>query len=294
MNKCYRLLTAAFLVSGLVGSAIAQPSEADRGFGGRSERGFPGARGEEGEEPRGPGGRFGGGPQPSPMFTAVDADGDGVITNRELRKAAAALKTLDADGDGNITQEEASPARGSGRGGPGGRRGPGGLGDPNAMIDRIMEGDKNGDGQLSPDEVPPQMGRMLSDADLNGDRVIDQQELRQAVENLQNRFGGRGGPGGGGRGRAGQGGFRGGNPESMMQQLMASDTDGDGLLSPKEVPRQLMPMLQGADLNGDGFLNNREVQQAAAKMQNRGGDRGRGRDQGFGGERGRSNRPGSE
>ena len=299
MNECFRLLNATLLSLGLIGTAMAQPFDAERDFeqdfGSESEREFgrdaerdpPPARGDEEGRFRVPGGRAGRGPQPSPMFAAIDADGDGVITSRELRRAAAAIKSLDADGDGNITLEEASPQRGPGRGGPGGPGGRGGPGNPDDMIDRFMENDQNGDGVLSPDEVPQQMGRMLSGADSNGDGVVDREELTAAVENMQNRFRGRGGPGGQGRGGPGQGGLggRGGNAEETYRRLMASDTNGDGLLSPQEVPQQMMRMLRGADLNEDGFLNNNEVRQAVARMGNRGGDRGRGRDRGRGGER---------
>lgn len=279
--NCFRLLSVTLIVGGLVNFAVAQPFGGERGpdrdaardfdrdsvdeFGRDSERDFPRGRVEGEGDFRRPGGPRGRGPQTSPMFEAIDADGDGVITNRELRKAAVALKTLDADGDGNITMEEASPARGPGRGGPGGPGGPGG--DPNAMIDRIMENDKNGDGQLSPDEVPPQLTRMLYDADTNNDRVIDRAELEQAMQKMQNRFGGRGGPRERGRGNAGT------SPEETFQRLMASDANGDGMLSPNEVPRQLMSRLRGADLNEDGFLNRNEIQQAVQRMGNRGRDR---------------------
>ena len=57
---------------------------------------------------------------PNALFSIIDADGDGVITKRELRKAVAALKKLDLDKDGNITLAEASgtPAGGAAAGGP--------------------------------------------------------------------------------------------------------------------------------------------------------------------------------
>ncbi len=92
-----------------------------------------------GERGPGPRGMFG---PPNAMFSAIDADSDGKITARELRRAALQLKKLDVDKDGNITLAEVSP-----RGGPGGPAGPGGG--PAQMIDEIMQNDKNNDGKLS-------------------------------------------------------------------------------------------------------------------------------------------------
>jgi hypothetical protein len=58
-------------------------------------------------------------PQANAMFAAMDADGDGVISKVELRKAIKALKTLDTDNDGSITLAEASVGSGPiGTGGP--------------------------------------------------------------------------------------------------------------------------------------------------------------------------------
>jgi Ca2+-binding EF-hand superfamily protein len=211
-----------------------------------------------------------------------------VITARELRRAAALLKPLDVDGDGNISLEEASPQRGMG--GPGG---PGG--DQNAFLDRMMtQSDANGDGKLTPDEIPPQMARMLEGADANNDGEIDREELGQAMENMRNRFrGGQGGPGGqGGQGGPqGPGGFGGraggGDPQQMVQQMMTFDQNGDGVLTPDEVPERAMGMLRGADADGNGSLDAAELARVAERMGGRGGRGfGRGGPQGQGGPEG--------
>lgn len=257
----FRMLNVAVLVLGLVSISAAQGFDRERGlgrdgdreFGRNSERDFPSERRNTRARPGRSGDESGRGSQPSPMFLAVDADGDGVITNRELRKAGVALKRLDADGDGNITLAEAStqPGRGGGMNG-----GPGGIEDPNAMVARIMQNDRNGDEQLSPDEVPRDLMPMLSAANTNGDRVLDINEIRQAVQDMQSRA------------RNGDRAGRGGSAEEDYRRLMASDANRDGLLSPKEVPPQMMRMLRGADLDGDGFLNNKEVQRALARRGN--------------------------
>jgi hypothetical protein len=72
----------------------------------------------------------------SPIVTALDLNGDGIIDAEELAKAAEALKKLDKNGDGKITPEEYRPQRSGAPGMPGMRGngfrpgGPGGPGNP--------------------------------------------------------------------------------------------------------------------------------------------------------------------
>ncbi len=247
-------------------TAVVMAQQQGRGSNGRGQGGGgldeSGQRGQFG--PGGPGGRMGmggpGGPggMSNPMFEAIDTDGDGVITKAELRKAAAALKTLDADGDGTITLAEASPA-----GGPGG---PGG--DPSQMVDRMMENDRNGDGKLTEDEVPEFMSRMIAGADKNNDGAVDREELTEHMEEMQSR--GPGGPGGrGDRGNRGMGIGRNMDTQQMAQQMMQNDQNGDGKLTVDEVPQQMMPMLQGADTNNDKAIDADELKAAIERMQER-------------------------
>ena len=150
------------------------------------------------------------------MFDALDADSDGEITTAELRKAVAALRTLDRDEDGVITREEAG-VRG-GRGGPG---------DPGQMVDRWMEMDADGDGQITPDELgemPEFVARQMMQADTDGDGALSRDELTTAAEEMAQRFGGggRGGPGGG----FGGGGFGGGGPDPARIIAVQGDRTG--------------------------------------------------------------------
>jgi Ca2+-binding EF-hand superfamily protein len=195
------------------------------------------------------------GPPPNPMFTAIDADGDGVITKAELRKAIVALKKLDADKDGNITLAEASPM-----GGP--------VGDPAQFVDRIMQHDKDGNG-LTPDEVPAPMQPMLQNADQNGDGVITRDELAANMEKMRNQF--RGAPGsgpfpGGPRGFAPGAGRPRAEAEQITGQFLQYDRDGDGRLTANELPREAARMLQGGDQNNDGAIDAGELQAAIARM----------------------------
>ncbi len=260
----FRLLILFVVVSLWSGLADAQPPEFEPGDSFDTESDLGLERGPREGEERDRNGRRG--PPPNPMFEAIDADGDGVLTKRELRKAAAALKTLDADGDGNVTMQEVTPPRGPRRGGPGG---PGE--DPAEAIERIMQHDADGDGLLTVKEVPEHVARMLSGADTNGDGAINRQELTQALENNREQFRGRGrqGGNGGAGGPLGRGGFGNDDQDTLLKQLMAGDQDNDGRLSPQEVPERMMGMLRGADKNGDGKLDAGEVRKAMIKARER-------------------------
>jgi Ca2+-binding EF-hand superfamily protein len=237
--------------------AVAQPPGGPNNFDGGQ---VPGAQpGQFG----GPGPRMFMGPPPNAMFSALDADSDGVISKAELRRAVAQLRKLDTDKDGNITLAEVSV------GGPGGPGGP--MGDPAQFVERMLQNDKNGDGKLTIDEVPDFMKPMLEGADANGDGAIDRNELATAAENMRNRFPGAG-PGPGGF-PGGPGGFRGPgalngpvNPNQLTGQLMQNDRNGDGKLSIDEVPPQAMNMLQGGDQNGDGAIDAAEMQAIMRRM----------------------------
>jgi hypothetical protein len=64
---------------------------------------------EDGGTRRGPPPSGGNRPKP-PIESALDANGDGVISAEEMANASAALKTLDKNGDGQLTADEFRPA----------------------------------------------------------------------------------------------------------------------------------------------------------------------------------------
>lgn len=70
-------------------------------------------------------------PPPSPLFKAIDTDGDGMLSEAEINGATEALLKLDIDEDGELSSAEAGLDRQDGPQGtdgppPGGPRGPGG------------------------------------------------------------------------------------------------------------------------------------------------------------------------
>lgn len=131
------------------------------------------------------------------LFSVIDADGDGVVTTRELRRVVATLKKLDLDKDGKITLDEASStlantaaANGpAALGGANAGHGPGGFqpaGDPRTGPN-LSQFDRNGDGVLTPDEVPPQMRSMVQGSDANNNGRLDPEEIAMIQQRMNER-----------------------------------------------------------------------------------------------------------
>ena len=112
-------------------------------------------------------------PPPPPIFSIFDTDRDGVLSAREVRKASDALAALDRNGDRQITRDEFMPPPPEGGNGPKPPKPPGHRPPPviaaldtdkdgtlsaeelKAAPDSLLDLDKNGDGELSPDELHP-------------------------------------------------------------------------------------------------------------------------------------------
>ncbi|MEM8715641.1 MAG: hypothetical protein AAGE92_07650 [Cyanobacteria bacterium P01_G01_bin.4] len=165
-----------------------------------------------------------------PVYKALDSNGDGEISTKEIENAAAALKKLDKNGDGVLTRDEIGPTmaggqgRGMGRGGFGGGRpggvgqgrGPGIGGPPSGQggfpdPETIFEGrDKDDDGKISKDEAGERLQSRWADVDKDKDGVLNRKEQEAVIAELKERFGGAGQgqqrrPGAGGGAGAGGG-----------------------------------------------------------------------------------------
>lgn len=144
-----------------------------------------------------------------PIVMALDADQDGEISAKEIESAVAALKKLDKNGDGKITMDELRPDfEGMGPGGPAGfGPGPGGFdggaGNPQEIVTRLMDGDKDNDGYLSESELPERMRAIIARADTDGDKKLSRDELTVVAQRMAQAFRGQG-PGREGPGREGE------------------------------------------------------------------------------------------
>lgn len=129
--------------------------------------------------------RYGAQGFPPPIAALLDTDSNGVLSAAEMAQATSQLLKLDQNGDGQLTAEELCPG-GFGRGGqdcPRGGQGQGRGACANgkqsvllALFDTDKDGtlsaaeinaapatlkalDKNGDGQVTSDEIRPLQGR---------------------------------------------------------------------------------------------------------------------------------------
>ena len=132
---------------------------------------------DEGGPPPGGFGGFRGAPPLPPIIMVLDANHDGIISSNEIANASAALKTLDKNGDGQLTKDEWLPPHAGGQRPDGppnssddGHRPPlppimevldanhDGVIDSNEIANAstaLKSLDKNGDGQLTKDELFP-------------------------------------------------------------------------------------------------------------------------------------------
>ncbi len=194
----------------------------------------------EGDKPGEGKGRPGGGA--AELFKRADKNGDNKLTEDEVpAEAWARLSKADKDSDGSVTVEELQAA--------GGGRPSGGGGD------RLKEMDKNGDGNLSKDEVPERAWEYMSRADKNGDDVLSKEEL----EGMRAAAGGRDGRPGGDAGAG-----------DMFANL---DKDKDGKLTEAEVPEQLWARLSKADKDADGAVSKAEMDAVRGAADGKGGQR---------------------
>ena len=118
-------------------------------------------------------------PDPSAMFERLDQNGDGWVTADEVPQERQRFLDLmmqrgDQNQDGKLSQEEFTASL-SNRGGfaraGGGRR----PFDAERMFERF---DSNGDGEITPDEIPQRVQRIMQ-LDRNGDGVLTREELSQ-------------------------------------------------------------------------------------------------------------------
>jgi EF hand len=131
-----------------------------------------------------------------PIMAALDADKDGSLSVSEIANASKAILSLDKNGDGVVSNEEMRPAFNPSAGGP--RPGEGGPPNPEMMARMFDAQDANKDGKLTGDEIQERMRERLSQIDEDGDGAISRTEMQRVMARM--------GAGGKGGDRPGQGG----------------------------------------------------------------------------------------
>ncbi len=112
--------------------------------------------------------------------------------------------------------------------------------DAERMFERF---DSNGDGEITPDEIPQRVQRMMQ-LDRNGDGVLTREELSQ------------GPPGGFGGSPGTAPGDPGARAERMFERF---DTNSDGTVTKDELPDGMQQFMERFDRDGDGELTEDEI-----------------------------------
>lgn len=209
------------------------------------------------------------GPDPAAMFTQLDANSDGQLSDDEVpdehkRLFKRLLRTADADEDGRLSGKEFAaglsekPQNGDQPDRPGQRRGRPSEGrlDPQMLFRRM---DRNGDGKVALDEIPEQrrdrFALLLKRGDQDGDEALSSEEFTQTFPGRpprgQKPNDGKS-PEGRPEGRP--------DPRQFFERL---DTNGDGKVTLDEAPERARPfverMVKRADKDGDQAVSLEEL-----------------------------------
>jgi Ca2+-binding EF-hand superfamily protein len=135
--------------------------------------------------------------------------------------------------------------------------------------------DKNHDGYLTKDELPPALAKAFANFDSNGDGKLDREEIARMMQRLRRRFGiklesqaAKPEP---------SKGKNSGEVDALVEQWLARmDKNKDGKISRDEAKGPLEKNFDAIDVNKDGYLDRQELRRVAERiLQNRKANAGR-------------------
>ena len=130
-------------------------------------------------------------------------------------------------------------------------------GDADSFIKRF---DKNKDGFLTKDELPPRLMDFFDEADTNGDGKLDKKEVEQLLQMLRKRFGQA--PAAKPDNKA--------EIEQLVDRILAQmDANKDGKISREEAMGPIAENFDELDTNKDGFLDRSELRKFAERVVSR-------------------------
>lgn len=208
------------------------------------------------------------------LFKQLDANADGALAVNEVPTdkqglVRRLLRNGDSDKDGKLSHDEfvaAMQVPRRERGGNGAARGERGVMalEPDAFFSRF---DKNGDGKVTPDEMPEERRErftaLLTYADTNSDGGIEREEFAKMRERAAGGQTGRPGQQNSARQNPAQGGQQTSNGQADSAAAYEAvfktlDKNGDGKLSSDEI-RNASDSLAGLDKDGDGSITVAEL-----------------------------------
>ena len=190
------------------------------------------------------------GPDLAQLFQRLDRNRDQKITPNEIPpKIAPPIRDLlvraDADGNRMVTKPEFEAAWKAMQQAKGAR-------DTDFEVDKVLARfDKNGDEKLSKEEMPMQVWLFLASGDADGDGALDRAELAALQEKMSEAAGGENRP----------------VADPLFKRY---DKNGDGAITPDELPPEKQKIFPHIDTDGDGEVTPEEFDVARKRRRKQG------------------------